>query len=82
MLYYIHIVLSLSPLLQYGHTSLMRAAYYGHEDTVKELLSAGASPLCTNNVSTCTLYSTCCVVILNKQLYMYCTPIPLTVVND
>ncbi len=23
-----------------------------------------------------------CVVILNKQLYMYCTPIPLTVVND
>ena len=78
---YIHIVLSLSPLLQDGYTPLMVAALFGYEDTVKELLSAGASPLC-NNVSTCTLYSTCCVVILNKQLYMYCTPIPLTVVND
>ena len=76
---YIHIVLSLSPLLQDGYTPLMWAAYDGHEDTVKELLSSGASPLCTNNVSTCTFS---CVVILNKQLYMYCTPIPLTVVND
>ena len=52
---YIHIVLSLSLLLQYGMTPLMRAAHYGQEDTVKELLSSGASPLCTNEVSTCTL---------------------------
>ena len=79
---YIHIVLSLSPLLQDGDTPLMRVAFWGHEDTVKELLSSGASPLCTNNVSTCTFRVHSCVVILNKQLYMYCTPIPLTVVND
>ncbi|XP_064385076.1 uncharacterized protein LOC135333972 [Halichondria panicea] len=32
-----------------GTTPLMRAAFWGQEDTVKELLSAGASPLCTNN---------------------------------
>ena len=41
--------------LQDGNTPLMVAAYMGHEDTVKELLSSGASPLCSNNVSTCTL---------------------------
>ena len=52
---YIHIVLSLSPLLQDGVTPLMNAAFFGMEDTVKELLSAGASPLSTNKVSTCTL---------------------------
>ncbi len=48
---YIHIVLSLSPLLQVGYTPLMWAAYNGHEDTVRKLLSSGASPLCTNIVS-------------------------------
>ena len=52
---YIHIVLSMSPLLQNGYTPLIVAAFMGHEDNVKELLSSGASPLCTNIVSTCTL---------------------------
>ncbi len=47
---YIHAVLSLSPLLQNGDTPLMWAAYQGHEDTVKELLSSGASVHCTNKV--------------------------------
>ena len=55
---YIHIVLSLSPLLQDGNTPLMMAALWRRVDTVKELLSSGASPLCANKVSTCTLYST------------------------
>ncbi|XP_064384761.1 uncharacterized protein LOC135333677 isoform X2 [Halichondria panicea] len=31
-----------------GNTPLMRAAFRGQEYTVKELLSSGASPLCTN----------------------------------
>ena len=39
---YIHIVLSLSPLLQYGDTPLMKAASGGHTDCVSELLSSGA----------------------------------------
>ncbi len=47
---YIHAVLSLSPLLQDGDTPLMKAAYQGREDTVKELLSSGASVHCTNKV--------------------------------
>ncbi len=47
---YIHAVLSLSPLLQNGNTPLMKAADWGREDTVKELLSSGASVYCTNKV--------------------------------
>ncbi len=55
----IHTGLSLSPLLQDGYTPLMLAAYNGQEDTVKELLSSGASIISTNKVSTDTLYGTC-----------------------
>ena len=39
---YIHIVLSLSPLLQDGKTPLMKAASEGHTDCIRELLSSGA----------------------------------------
>ncbi len=52
---YIHIVFSLSPLLQDGDTPLILAALWGQKDAVKELLSSGAPVLCTNNVSTFTL---------------------------
>ncbi len=55
---YIHIVLSLPPLLQDGDTPLMVAAFWGRVDTLRKLLSSGASPLCTNIVGTCTLSST------------------------
>ncbi len=48
---YICAVLSLSPLLQDGNTPLMWAAFFGHEDTVKELLSSGASVHRTNKVN-------------------------------
>ncbi len=48
---YNDIVLSLSPLLQNGDTPLMIAAFWGHEDIVKELLSSGASVYYTNKVS-------------------------------
>ncbi len=52
---YIHIVLSLSPLLQDGNTPFIWAALGGKVEAVKELLSSGASLHCTNKVSTCTL---------------------------
>ncbi len=39
---YIHIVLSLSLLLQNGMTPLMKAASEGHTDCIRELLSSGA----------------------------------------
>ena len=48
---FIHIVLSLSPLLQDRVTPLMTAAFRGREDTVKVLLSSEASIDITNKVS-------------------------------
>ena len=48
---YIHIVLSLSPLLQYGDTPLMTAASRGHTDCIKKLLSSGAVVDLVNKVS-------------------------------
>ena len=48
---YIHIVLSLSPLLQDGDTPLMRAANGGYTDCVKKLLSSGAVVDLANKVS-------------------------------
>ncbi len=48
---YIHIVLSLSLLLQYGTTALIVAAMGGHIDCIRELLSSGAVVDLANKVS-------------------------------
>ena len=48
---YIHIVLSLSPLLQDGNTPLMVAVFGGHTDCIKKLLSSGAVVDLVNKVS-------------------------------
>ncbi len=48
---YIHIVLSLSPLLQVGITPLMVAALHDNTDCIRELLSSGAVVDLANKVS-------------------------------
>ena len=44
------VMIHMSVITQRGQSALMKAAYYGHTDTVKELVTAGANLNLQDNV--------------------------------